>query len=239
MDSTKATATSAISQATIYVTQEAYDTAMKIKDLDYFDRAKLCDEFPGFENHPGYHLKNANKLKIAVLPIDASVAAFLPTISLPTNLRGCIFEQAANLPDDYAEVVSYWSGPTVNTNTSGAVYFQNQQNEYMVNLGSDPVRAPVVMDRLLSEGQVVEVTGIAAIVKGLTPEDFIEVRFPVDPSMLGNDVEGFQSVRKYGACCVAWEQVYLKVADILASPDHDRIYIDLLCNELIDYGYWY
>ena len=146
-------------QANIYVTTEAYQTAQHIKDLDYYDRINLCDDAPDFDKRPGYHLKNANVLKLVVLPEDAMVIdpsaigrAF--SVSAPTNLRGCIFEGAPNLPEGYADIVAYWSGASISLNTSGAAYFQCSLNEYMVDLGPDPLEEPIVNDRLLSEGIV-------------------------------------------------------------------------------------
>lgn len=231
-------------QATIYVTTEAYQTTQIIKDLDYYDRTNLCDELPDLANRPGYHLKNANKLKLAILPINANIIQCLnhmdsPQVSMPANLRGCIFERAPDLPPGYADIVGYWSGKTVNTNTSGAVYFQCQLNAYMVDLGTDPVDEPVINDLLLSEGIVVAILGFAAMLPRLSPEDFIEIRFPLDLAMLGVEPDDFRSVEDYGMSAEYGDRVFLKVADILASPDRDRVYIDLLCNELIDYGYWY
>jgi hypothetical protein len=226
-------------QATIYVTTEAHQTAQTIKDLDYHGRATLCDELPSFENRPGYHLKNTNKLKLEVLPDKANIINVSPTITMPTNLRGCIFERAPNLPSGYADIVSYWSGEALNENTSGAVYFQCPLNAYMVDLGSDALFAPVVNDRLLSEGVVVAITGLAEMVQELSPEDFIEIQVPVDHNMLGNEPDAFFSSREYSSVTPRSERVFLNVADILASPDRDRIYIDLLRHELLDYGYWY
>jgi len=226
-------------QATIYVSNEAYQTAQTIKDLDYYDRAILCDELPDFENRPGYHLKSANKLNLALLPVDANIATVSPAVTMPANLRGCIFEGAPDLPPGYADIVTYWSGKTVNTSTSGAVYFQCQLNEYMIDLGPDPVNAPVINDRLLSEGVVVAISGLAGGLRALSSEDFIEIKFPIDPAMLGVEPDDFLSTGKYGVTGERYERVFLKVADILASPDRDHVFIDLLCNELLDYGYWY
>ena len=227
-------------QATIYVTAEAYQTAQMIKDLDYNDRMNLCDEIADLAERPGYHLKNANKLKLAPLPEKANIIR-LDTleVSMPANLRGCIFEKAPNLPSDYADIVGYWSGKTVNTNTSGAVYFQCPLNEYMVDLGHNACDAPIVNDRLLSEGVVVAISGISEILTNLTPEDFIEIRVPIDLGMLGIEGCSFGTGAAYKANDGIYELVYLKVADILASPDKDQVFIDLLRHELLDYGYWY
>ena len=109
----------------------------------------------------------------------------------------------------------------------------------MVDLGDDPVGAPVIIDRLLSEGVVVAISGLAELLHGLSLEDFIEIRFPVDLAMLSVEPDDFQSTKEYAVTSESDERVFLRVADILASPDRDHIYIDLLCNELLDYGYWY
>lgn len=234
-------------QATIYVTNEAYRTAQAIKDLDYYDRLNLSDEEPDFDKRPGYHLKNANVLKLAVLPDDAEVidpAAIGHPLSMsaPANLRGCIFDGAPNLPDKYAEIIGYWSGASINLSSSGAAYFQCPLNEYMVNLGPDPLGDPVVNDRLLSEGIVILISDISKLLQGLSPDCYIEVNFPIDPSMVGVDLDDFRSTKDYPMESEQGQyfgQVFLKVSDVLQSPDPDRIYIELLRNELIDYGYWY
>jgi hypothetical protein len=234
-------------QANIYVTTEAYQTAQHIKNLDYYDRINLIEETTDFDKRPGYHLKNANVLKLAVLPEDATVidAAAIGralSISAPVNLRGCIFEGAPNLPEGYADIISYWSGASINLNTSGAAYFQCALNEYMVNLGPDALEEPIVNDRLLSEGIVFLISGVFALAEGLPLDCYIEVKFPIDAAMLGVEPEDFRSTKDYAAGLgdrTQFDKVYLKVSDILASPDPDRIYIELLRNELIDYGYWY
>jgi hypothetical protein len=235
-------------QATIYVSQQAFDTVNAIKDLDYYDRANLCDDDPDIATRSGYHLKSARKMRFAALPENATIVRSADAIqgsvstTMPNNLRGCIFDGAPDLPQLYAEIVSFWSGESLNTSASGAAYFQCSLNEYMVDLGSEPIDAPIVTDRLLSEGIVLAIRGISTILHGLSPEVYIEVRFPIDQAMVGFEPDDFRSSNGYAADVERiehYDQVYLKVADILISPDPDRVYIDLLCNELIDYGYWY
>lgn len=276
-------------QATIYVTNEAFQTSQTIKDLTNHERNNFCDEVPDLYNREGYHLKNANSLQLAPLPAAARVVLVLslggdleaPQVSVPANLRGCIFEKAPDLPEDYADIVTYWSGPAVNSNSSGAAYYQCPLNAYMVDLtgafeghaqagtstgtekvapggigggtdgathgdaddvasgGTMPFLVPAVTDRLLSEGVVVAVTGLSMILLGLSPDDFIEIKVPIDEDMLGNQPEAFQSTKDYSCIAEQYERVFLKVADIQASPDRDRVFIDLLRNELLDYGYWY
>ncbi|KQV51894.1 hypothetical protein [Duganella sp. Root336D2] len=233
--------------ATIYVTTEAYETAQATKDLDYYDRLNLSEGTPDFDKRPGYHLKNANVLQLVVLPegaivIDQSTIGRPLSMSAPANLRGCIFEGAPNLPEGYADIIAYWSGASINLNTSGAAYFQCALNEYMVDLGPDPLEEPIVNDRLLSEGIVFLISGVSALAEGFPADCYIEVKFPIDAAMLGVEPEDFRSTKDYAVVAnenAQFDKVYLKVADILASPDPDRIYIELLRNELIDYGYWY
>lgn len=245
-------------QATIYVTEEALATANAIKDLDYYERMSLSeDEENDLSRRPGYYLKNANQLKIAVLSPNAVIARRLTPedpvtyhrhVSMPTHLRGCLFEKAPNLPAGYAEIVTYWSGSPLNTNTSGAAYFQNPQNEYMVDMtpldmayvGEKAEEASVLIDSLLSEGVVVSIRGVSSLVSDLSPDHFIEVSVPVDDSMLGIEPDDFLSEKTYlPGPNEQYERIYLKVAHILAAPSRDRIYIDLIRHELIDYGYWY
>lgn len=238
-------------QATIYVTREAMATAIAIKDLDYYARVSLADDAStDLSNQPGYYLKNADKIKLAELPTAAHVALHLRAgdqlrttfeISMPTSLRGCIFEHAPNLPDRYADIIAYWSGPPLNAGDHRAVYFQNPQNEYLVELrGEIDDEGCTSADRLLSEGIVASIKGVAAMIASLSPEDFIEVEIPIDASMVGIENDGFRSSAPYSASETGrCEHIYLKVSDVLRSPDPDHIMIDLLRYELLDYGYWY
>ncbi|MFS2003803.1 hypothetical protein ACEN9F_09275 [Duganella sp. CT11-25] len=205
--------------ATIYVTAEAYQTAQAIKDLDYYDRLNLSDDIPGFDKQPGYHLKNANALKLAVLPvgavvIDPSAIGRPLSISAPPNLRGCIFDGAPNLPEKYADIIAYWSGASINLSSSGAAYFQCPLNEYMVDLGTDPVSDPVVNDRLLSEGIVIFISDVSKLVEGLSADSYVEIKFPVDPAMLGVELDDFRSIKDYStenAKGHDYDKVFLKV----------------------------
>ena len=128
------------------------------------------------------------------------------------------------------------------------MYFQNQQNEYMVDLTAintaggdeDAGVAPVLTDKLLSEGVVVCITGVESLIADLSLHHFIEIAIPVNQSMLGLELEDFRSVKDYeNSPSQQYERIYLKVADIICAPDHDRIFIDVIRHDLIDYGYWY
>lgn len=241
-------------QATIYVTQEAMDTAIAIKDLPYYDLTS-DDETNDLSQKEGFWLKNANKLKLAVLPVNAHVALCLTPdepdvyqrhVSMPANLRGCIFEKAPHLPAGYAGIVTYWSGETVNTNDSGAVHYQCPLNEYMVNLtattseGDDADTVPGAIDSLLSEGVVVCLTGVEHLIADLSIHNFIEIKLPVDQSMLGIEPDDFRSRKEYDTSpCQQYERIFLSVADIMRSPDRDRVFIDVLTHVGISYGYFY
>lgn len=242
--------------ATIYVTKEAMATLDAIRDLDYYSRCELSDDpETDVSNAEGYFLKSDTKLKVATLPDNADVvlrltpldpATYANHVSIPTELRGCLFEQAPHLPKDYAEIVRYWSGETVNSNTSGAVYYQNPLNEYMVDLTClddgfpDKKVGSVELDKLLSEGVVVTLTYLGALARNLQKNQYIEVLIPVESSMLGLEGDLRGDKRNYsknpGTRC---ERIFLKVDDIQNSPDPNAIHIDLLRYEMLDYGYFY
>ena len=98
---------------------------------------------------------------------------------------------------------------------------------------------PVITDQLLSEGVVVSISGLSSVIQGLPRDAFIQIVIPLDTSMLGIEQGNFLSSKEYDLHSDQVDTVFLKVADILDSPDPDHIYIDLLRHELLDYGYWY
>jgi hypothetical protein len=58
--------------------------------------------------------------------------------------------------------------------------------------------------------------------------------------MLGIEPDEFRSTKEYSlAPAQLHECIFLQVADIRSSPDPDRIFIDVLRHELLDYGYFY
>lgn len=239
-------------QATIYITPEAMATVNAIKDLDYHDRLALSDDDEtDLTAKEGYHLI-AKKLKLAPLPADAHIAANLAPavqqepggVSMPAHLRGCIFERAPHLPDAYAGIVTYWSGLPTSADTAGAAHYQCPQNEYMVKLlaetdGPDLDDATCT-DSLLSEGVVASIAGLGTLAANLQANDFIEIRLPVDPAMLGVEPDEFRSSREYAVVPEQrYERIFLKVEDIRNSPAPDTVFIDVLRHELLDYGYFY
>jgi len=242
---------------TIYVTKEAMATVLKIKDLDYYDRCCLADnEATDLTRKEGYYLKTTHKLNLAPLPEGALLVASLCTggadyserVSIPANLRGCIFEKAPNLPPRYKEIIEYWSGEPLNTNAGGAVYYQNPMNAYVVDLSLlDAANAAgnyggnvAGMDALLSEGVVVHIAGLGKVLSNALDEAFVEVEIPLDDAMLALDNPEFLTGQPYvQSMGQRSERIFLKVSDIRHSPDPDQIFVDALRYEELDYGFYY
>lgn len=242
--------------ATIYISKEAMATVNAIKDLDYYDRVSLSDDqATDYTSSPGYYL-NTNALDLTELPADADVAIRLTPadaatyhrhVSMPANLRAVIFSGAPNLPTDYAECIAFWSPLVPTIHHRGALFYQNVMNSYCVQLvdpdgtGDAAVVsvADHVADVLVSDGLVVTVTGLAAMVAELKPEQYVALTIPINP-MLGIELEGYRSTDEYATDpSPQMETLYLRIADILASPDADHIVISAIRTELSDYGYTY
>ena len=63
---------------------------------------------------------------------------------------------------------------------------------------------------------------------------------PINAAMLGIELEGYRSAQEYIANPVQQsETLYLRIADVLASPDPDMVIISTIRSELSDYGYTY
>lgn len=244
-------------QAKIYISTDAMTTVIAIRSLDYYDRVSLSDEpATDYTSSPGYFL-NTNALDLAELPADADVAIRLTPadaatyhrhVSMPANLRGVIFSGAPNLPTDYAESIAFWSPLMPTIHHRGALYYQNVMNSYCVQLvdpddtGDSAVAndADHVADVLVSDGLVVTITGLATMVANLKPEQFVALTIPINPSMLGIELEGYRSTEEYATDpSQQMETLYLRIADILASPDANHIAISAIRTELSDYGYTY
>lgn len=244
-------------QATLFISTAAMTTVDAIKDLDYYNRVSLSDEpETDLTTAPGYFL-NTNALHLAELPAGAEVvlhltpadqAKYRQHVSMPANLRGVIFSGAPNLPPHYAEIVSFWSPLVPTMHHRSAVYFQNEMNSYCVQLvdPDDAGDACVVDDAdqagdfLISDGLVVTVTGLAAMVADLKRDLFVSLSIPINPSMLGIELEGYRSKEEYTTDpAPQTETLYLRIADILASPDPNHIAISAIRTELTDYGYTY
>lgn len=230
-------------QAILFISAEAMTTVNAIKELDYYSRVSLSDQpETDLTTAPGYFL-NTNTLYLAALPAGAEVVIHLtPThqatyrqhVSMPANLRGVIFSGAPNLPPHYAEIISFWSPLVQTMHHRSAVYFQNEMNNYCVQLvDPDDAGDACVMDDadhagdfLISDGLVVTVTGLAAMVADLKPDLFVSLSIPINPSMLGLELEGYRSKEEYTTDpALQMETLYLRIADILASPDPNHIAI--------------
>jgi len=244
-------------QAIIHISTAAMATVSAIINLDYYDRVSLGDDDPAADltTSPGYYL-NTNELHLAELPAEADVAmhitpadaaAFHHHVSIPANLRGPIFSGAPNLPHDYAKIITYWSPLVPTAQHRGAVFHQNILNSYCVNLTDSDKAGDTFAgdaggadDTLLSDGVVVIVTGLAAAISEMAPHQFIALTVPVNTDMLGIEMEGYQSAREYlTGSTQQSETLYLKISDVLASPNPDIVIISAIRGELFDYGYTY
>ena len=243
-------------QPKIYVTAAAMATVDTIDGLSYYDRVCLTDEpDTDVSGDEGYFL-NTDALSLALLPREADVAVRLMLddivqyrrhVSIPAALRGVIFSGAPNLPANYAELIGYWSPLTPSSHHRNAKYFQNVSNSYCVALAEDDVEAADEedvhdngVDVLLSDGLVVCIDGLSSLIAGLKSDQFIEVQIPIDPTMLGVELDDYRSSRNYEIDSDQnAERIFLRVGDILASPDTDRLAICAVRTELFDYGYTY
>jgi hypothetical protein len=243
--------------ATIYTTKEAMTTVLAIKDLDYYDRCCLADkDETDLTRAAGYYLKTTYERIPAPLPenavlmasIRAGDAGYSERVSIPANLRGCVFEKAPYLPARYKEIIEYWSGIPLNTNSGGGAYYQNPMNSYVVDLS--PLDAEheagsyggnvAAIDALLSEGVVVHIIGLGALTRHANAEGFVEVEIPIDESLLFLDNPDFLTPRAYNRTAGdRFERIFLSVSDIRRSPDPDSIFIDALRYEELDYGFYY
>lgn len=243
--------------ATIYTTKEAMATILAIKDLDYYDRCCLADnEETDPTRKPGYYLKTTHERTPAPLPenamlvasIRASDADYSERVRIPADLRGCVFEKAPHLPPRYKEIIRYWSGEPLNTNAGGAAYYQNPLNAYAIDLSAlDAAHEAgnfsgnlAGVDALLSEGVVVQITGLRKIVENAPAEGFVEVELPLDDALLALDNPEFLTGKPYDrSTSQRSERIFLRVSDIRQSPDPDQIFVDALRYEELDYGFYY
>jgi hypothetical protein len=238
--------------ATIYVSQASFDTMALIAPLDYYDRCTLSD-VPETDptGRPGYYLKNLSHLAVSVLPEGAHIALHLHAgdnaVSFPTELRGCIFENAPSIPPDYHTIISYWSGAPVNSNAGGAAYYQCPAQKYFVSLtalDADPDlvsswKSTPLIDALVSEGIVVSIAGLNSKLANASEDAFISITLPIDNDLVCLDNGGFLTSQSYRTETTRAEHIFLKVADVRQSPNPDAIYIDILRFEELDYGMYY
>lgn len=238
--------------AAIYVTPASLATMRLIAPLDYYDRCTLSDD-PATDptRREGYYLKDLSFLSVSVLPDAAHIALHLNAgaaeVSFPTELRGCIFEHAPHLPSDYQRIIAYWSGPPINANENCAIYYQCPAQRYEVPLAQPEASSGLIdswesvqpTDALVSEGVVVSIAGLDALLSNAADDDFVCVALPIDDDLLGLDNGGFLAEKPYDVTSARVERIFLRVADIRRSPDPQHIYIDILRYEELDYGFYY
>jgi hypothetical protein len=238
--------------ATIYVTPASLATMTLIAPLDYYDRLTLSDDPVTDPTHrEGYYLKNLSHLAVSVLPDDAYIALRLDAgtaeVSFPTELRGCIFERAPNLPPNYHSIIAYWSGVPINADEDCAVYYQCPAQRYEVPLAkmetslgaADGWDREKPTDALVSEGVVVSIVGLGDLLANAADDDFVAVELPIDDDLLGLDNGGFLAESAYNVTPKRTEHIFLRVDDVRRSPDPHHICIDILRYEELDYGFYY
>ena len=236
--------------ATIYVTPASLDTMRLLAPLDYYDRCTLSDS-PATDptRREGYYLKDLSFLSVSVLPDAAHLALQLNAgaaeVSFPTELRGCIFERAPHLPPGYQRIIAYWSGPPVNADQDCAIYYQCPAQRYEVPLAQLEAGSASTsdwaqpIDALVSEGVVVSIAGLGALISDAADDDFVSVALPIDDDLLGLDNGGFLAESDYNVTSGRVERIFLRVSDIRRSPDPQHVYIDILRYEELDYGFYY
>lgn len=238
--------------ATIYVTPASLATMTLIAPLDYYDRCTLSDD-PTTDptRREGYYLKDLSCLSVSVLPDGAHIALRLNAgaaeVSFPTELRGCIFERAPHLPPNYQSIIAYWSGSMINSNADCAAYYQCPAQRYDVSLAALEARPELIsrrnstplIDALISEGVVVSIANLGALLSDAAEDDFVSLVLPLDDDLLGLANGGFLAESSYNVTSERTQLIFLRVADIRRSPEPQRIYIDILRYEELDYGFYY
>lgn len=250
-----------------------YEFLSTFKDKDYYDRKYYFDA-TDFSNKPKSAeelieltehqlrlrclnvISNYRPLTVSPLP---SGAVLIPNILnytgnaglLPYTLFGCVFSEASHLPDNYEAILDYWNPPVGKSFDTGAAYYQNQHQSYMVQIDEDNEGNEIIYDsdRLLTEGFVAhlsitpeQITQIKAI---HTPFAFIEVKIPVDHEFfLGEEtypvnINNILDLTNECNLSAPTLSIYLSVSDILMSPDPENIFMDMFNYEMIDYGYHY
>jgi hypothetical protein len=86
---------------------------------------------------------------------------------------------------------------------------------------------------------VVSLVGLDGLLVDAADNDFVSVVLPIDDDVLGLDNGGFLAESVYNVTSPRVERIFLRVADIKRSPDPQRIYIDILRYEELDYGFYY
>jgi hypothetical protein len=231
-------------------------TVKAISSLDYYERLSLSDSPESdLTEAPGYFL-NTNALRLAELPENAKIAVTLSPSALDryryhvmtsAELRGVIFSGSPKLPPNFANIVRHWSPLTPSPHHRGAVYYQNAHYAYCVRLvadegedADDPYAEKVPEDELLADGVIFSIKDLSSLIANCASEQFVEIFIPIDPVILGVEQDRFCSDDEYRFDVSGqWEKIYLRVADIMASPDPNHVALSCLRTELEGYGYTY
>jgi hypothetical protein len=228
--------------ATIYVTAKAMAMVEALVGLDECDRDYLNSKpETRLNQQEGYYLC-VEFARLAVLSLKAEVVCLLSPsgmdtycrhVSFPPELRGVVFGGASRLPKNYAAILGYWSPLKVTDQHNGAQHCQSLLNEYAVpEIDGHP------QDALLSNAVVVCIQNVRAMIAGMALHHYIEIHIPVDTEMLGMDREKFDSDAGYDiSTSLPCERIYLRVQDILESPNPDFIAIAVLHTENHDADY--
>ena len=121
----------------IYVSKNAAQTINDIKDMSHYERvaAKLQDQ-EGYYFRDNLDLQSVPDNRYVLLSVNVTfVDYWKDNVTFPSELQGIVFSKAPNLPPKYEEIIRYWGNVEELYKTdTGAVYFQNSDNEYFVNL---------------------------------------------------------------------------------------------------------
>ncbi len=226
-------------RASIYVSAHALETVRVVQGMDEGQRdLQARNPQTDLRQREGYYLCSES-MRLVALPSSAEVVAVLTPcdidtyarhVQFPPELRGVVYGGAPQLPQDYATIIGYWSPLTITEQYAGAQHCQNRLNEYAI-----PEIDGHVCDALLSNAVVVCIEGIASLIPSMATGQYIEIHIPVNADFLGMDREWFDSSADYGTSTVLHnERIYLRVQDVLDSPNPNFIAIAVLHTENYD-----
>ncbi len=204
--------------ACVYITANAMRTVAALDSLDEGQRDLLAwRPETDLRSDPGYFLA-AEAMRLKLLPEGSEISAVLAPsdearyqkhLSFLSELRGVIC-RGARLPQGFERSLAYWSPLEVTADHENFFLFQNLLNS-VTEVKGHP--------RLLSNAVILTLVNVLEIIEDLSPKSFVEIRIPVDASMLGLDRERWDSAEEYGQDIhLPYERIFLKVQDLLGSP---------------------
>ncbi len=219
-------------QATIFITSAQALTIAALSGVDEVGRDMLASSpKTDLRKAAGYYL-NSESMRLSVLPEGSDVALVLSPadaarydryVTYPAELRGVVFSGATGLPKDYERTLAFWSPLLMTADHDGAQHVQNLLQEYSVQ----------PEDVLLSSNAVVLcIKHVSALIDGLQPDQYVEIKVPVLADFLGMEREYFDSDMPYSVSpTYPVERIFFRVRDILNSPNPDVIFIAVLHTE--------